>query len=198
VSVELTRIPDTDPAPPFTIAVHTIFVTDNGYTRMLGIVHNDSAETYEGAGVHASFVDREGRGHGPVDVFCPSPFLVPGAECPFALEIYGTDYVAYRVHPRGFPAVSGQPAPLGVRVISVFSDAVGNVRITGVAANGNPFGVKRGTVVGTLLDREGDVVSLGWTLLFDDLPAGASEPFDVRIDYEPYSRYRVYGQGARD
>ena len=165
---------------------------------MLGMVHNDSAETYEGAGVHASFVDDEGRGHGPVDVFCPAPFLLPDAECPFALEIYGTDYVACRLHPRGFPAVSGQPAPLAVRVISVSSDVGGDVRITGVAANENPFGVKRGTIVGMLLDREGQVVGLGWTLLFDDLAAGASEPFDLRIDYQPYSRYRVYGQGARD
>jgi hypothetical protein len=196
--VELTRIPDTDPAPPFEIAVHTIRVTEDGYTEMLGVVRNESTETYEGVGVHASFVDDQGRGHRAVDVFCPSPFLLPGAECPFALDIYGTNYVSYRVHPRGFPAVSGQPAPLTVRVVDVSTDALGNVQITGVATNENPWGVERGTVIGTLVDREGQIVGVGWTLLFEDVAAGASESFDLRIGYEPYSRYRVYAQGAQD
>ncbi len=197
LAVELTRIPDTDPAPPLTILVHTVVAQDNGYTRLTGLVRNDAAETYEGVGVRASFVDRDGRGHGPVEVYVPCPYLASGEACAFVLDVYGTDMVAYRLHPQGHPIVYGQAAAVSVRALSVSTDGVGNARITGIATNGNPFPVRSVIVVGTLLDRSGLVASTDWDLVAGDLAPGASAPFDVRIEYRPYASYTLLGQATR-
>jgi len=198
VPVELTRIPDTDPAPPLSILVHSIQAQDNGYTRLTGLVRNDGSETFEGVGVRASFVDREGRGAGPIEVYVPCAYLEPAATCAFVLDVYGTDMAAYRLHPQGHPVVYGQAASVSVRVLRVFTDGVGNVRITGTATNANPFAVRSVIVVGTLLDTSGQVVSTDWDLVAGDLAAGASAPFDVRIEYRPYASYTLLGQATRD
>jgi hypothetical protein len=195
--VALTRLADTDPAPPLTVVVHTIAAQDNGHTRLTGMVRNDAAETYEGVAVLASFVDDQERGQGPVEVYVPCPYLEPGAECPFALEVYGTNMVSYRLHPSGHPVVYGQLATVAVRVSSVSSDGVGNVRITGTATNEFPVPVSSVTVAGTLLDRDGLVVSTGWDLVYGELEPGASAPFDLRIEYRPWATYQVVGQATR-
>jgi hypothetical protein len=137
------------------------------------------------------------RPHGPVDVYCPCPFLEPGAECPFSLEIYSRDYVAYHLGYVGQPAVHRQPAPVALSGINLSRDAAGSVRITGVATNGNGFAVRNATIAGALIDSGGRIVGVGSTILLGVIAPGAGVPFDLRIEYEPYSRYQLYAQATQ-
>lgn len=230
-SLGLTRLEDTDPAPPFSIQVDTLRL-ENGTYKVTGMVRNDGAESYEGVGVLGTFYVsgpqgegmafpmRPGHGiapvptpvkvsdpdkkvlwaHGPVQARCPCPFLEPGAQCPFSLEIYEREYVSYRLHPTGQPAAYHawhESAAVSVGGLRVSNDGVGNVRITGQVTNQNDFVVKSATVAGTLLDAGGQVVSQGSTIVLGDIAPGASARFDLRIAHEPYARYEVYVQGVR-
>ena len=196
--VELERIPDTDPGPPFTILVDAIRVEEDGKYKVTGRVRNDGSETYEGIGVHASFLDEKDMGHGPVDVYCPCPFLEPGAECPFSLGIYSRNYVAYHVHPFGQPVVHRQPASIVLSDLDVVNDGVGNVRIMGVATNGNAFAVGDPTIAVALVDASGRIVSVGSTFVLGDVAPGDSVRFDVRVKYTPYSTYKLYAQATQN
>ena len=123
---------------------------------------------------------------------CPCPFLEPGAECPFSLQMYPRNYEAYRLHAMGEPVLYRHPAPIAVSALNVSSDGIGNVRITGMVTNKNGFTVTNATVGGALIDDGGRVVSAGGTIVLGDLPPGASASFDLRIQYEPYARYQLY------
>ena len=195
--VELRRIPDTDPAPPLTIRVDVIRIKQDGYYMITGWVRNDGSEIYEAVGVRASFLDDEGRGYGAVDVYCPCPFLEPGAGCPFSLDAYPHNYEAYRLHPRGQPVVYRRPAPIAVSALHLSDDGLGNVRITGTLINENEFTVTEATVAGALMDDGGRVVSVGWTLVLGDILPGDSKPFDLLIHYEPYARYQLYAAATQ-
>ncbi len=197
-SLELERIPDTDPGPPFTIVVDNIRVKENGYYKITGWVRNDGAEIYERVGVHASFRDDEGNGYGPIDVYCPSPFLEPRAECPFSLEMHLKNCVAYHLHPRGQPVVYRQPAAVSLGGLSVSNDGVGNVRVTGTATNENPFTVKNPSIVIVLIDASGRIVNVGSTRVLEDIAPGDSVSFDLRIEHEPYATYQLYAQATRE
>lgn len=54
-AAELTRVPDTDPAPPLAILVSSIRIEENGYYKVTGRVHNEGDEVYGGVGVVATF-----------------------------------------------------------------------------------------------------------------------------------------------
>lgn len=198
VAIELTRIPDTDPAPPLSIAVHTIRREETGRTRLTGTIRNDSGEIYESAAVRASFVDSDGLGSGSIEVHVPCPFLEPGQECAFIVDTYLDNLVAYRLHPAGHPLRWGNLTPITVRARGVSTDGLGNVRITGTATNDSAFTVRTVIVVGTLYDRSGLVASTDWDLVSAELAPGASAPFDVRIEYRPYASYQLLGQAIRD
>lgn len=195
-TVELRRIPDTDPAPPLTILVDVIRIKQDGHYMITGWVRNDGSEIYEAVGVRASFLDDEGRGYGAVDVYCPCPFLEPGAECPFSLEAYPHSYEAYRLHARGQPVVYRRPAPLAVSAVHLSDDGIGNVRITGTVVNENGFTVAEATVAGALMDDGGRVVGVGWTLVLGDILPGDSKPFELLVQYEPYARYQLYASAT--
>jgi hypothetical protein len=195
--LEITRLEDKDPGPPFTILVSSIRAGDEG-DKVTGTVRNDGVETYEGIGVIATFFGGTGVWLGPVDAHCPCPFLEPGAECPFSLETYPGDYVEYLLHPEGRPVKDRRPAALVLSSLSLSNDGVGNVRITGAAVNENPFTVRNATIAGALIDARGQIMSLGSTLVPGEIMPGASVPFDLRIKYEPYSHYRLYVQAIRN
>jgi hypothetical protein len=190
--VMLRRIPDDDPAPPFTVRVDVIRVKGNGYYMITGLVRNDGSETYEGVAVRASFLDDKGGGYGPVDVYCPCAFLEPGAGCPFSLQMYPRKYEAYRLHAMGEPISSRHPAPVALSVLNASNDSIGNVRITGHVTNENAFTITNATIGGALIDGDGRVVGAGGTIVLGDLAPGAGASFDLRIEYEPYARYQLY------
>jgi hypothetical protein len=205
-ALEITQLEDKSPGPPFTVLVSTVRAEEDVY-KVTGIVRNDGSETYEGVGVIGTFYTRgpSGQGssdedmfpHGPVDARCSCPFLEPGAECPFSLEIYARNYVAYGLHPNGQPIEYNLPAAIVLSAVTLSNDAVGNVRITGTASNENVFAVENATIVGSLLDADGQVVSAGSTLVLGDVAPGASVPFDLRIEYQPYSHYQLYAQATQ-
>ncbi len=195
--MELERIPDTDPAPPFTILVDAIRIEADGYYKLTGWVRNDGTEAYEGIGVRASFLDDKGRGYGAVEVYCPCRVVEPGTACPFSLEAFPHNYVAYRLHPFGQPVVYHLAAPLTLSALRVSNDGIGNVRISGTATNENPFTVTDAIVAGTLIDDAGRVVSVGSTWLLGDILPGESRSFDLRIEYEPYAQYQLYAEGVQ-
>jgi len=222
---EMERLPDTDPGPPLSIWVDTIRITESGNYELLGRVRNEGAETYEGIGVVATFYVEQQCGdrfltmgppgqpsggtveyvcdpnwYGPVAVHCPCPFLKPGAECPFSLEIYGRDYVAYALHPLGQPIqqfVWRQEASLVLSDVRISRDELGAVRIKGVATNENTFTVRNVTVAGTLLDSAGNIVSVGSTVVLGEVAPGGSVSFDLRLDYTPYADYTLYAQATQ-
>jgi hypothetical protein len=196
--IELERIPNNDPGPPFTMLVDTIRIRADGRYEIVGRVRNDGTEIYEGISVRASFLDDKEGGYGPVDVYAPCSFLEPGAECPFSLQMYARPYVAYRLHANGTPVVYRRPASLEVSGLSVFRDGVGNVRMQGTATNGNAFPVGNPIFAGALVDAEGDVVSVGSYMGLGELAPGDSVAFDVRVEYQPYATYRLYAQATQD
>lgn len=207
--LELTRIPESGPRPPFTIEVGALRVEDGKY-KVTGIVRNDGDETYEGIGVLGTFYTwgPGGRGssddgrypHGPVTVQSPCLFLEPGAECPFSLEIYARNYIAYHLGPKGQPVAHHkwhEPASVTVGALNVSNDGIGNVRITGKVVNDNAFTIEKVTIAGALVNVSGQAVSAGSTTVLGGIEPGAEASFDLRIEHEPYARYKLYVQGAR-
>lgn len=205
----ITRLEETSPGPPFTVQVDAVRIEDGKY-RVMGMVRNDGTETYEGVGIHATFytLGPSGQGsdedglypHGPVDAYCPCPFLEPDAECPFNIEIYERNYAAYGLHPYGQPVAFyrwHEQGPLVLSNLNVSNDSVGNVRITGAVVNENAFAVKSATIAAALTDADGKVVSVGSTTVPKEIESGAEVPFDLRIAYQPYTRYELYVQGVR-
>jgi hypothetical protein len=196
--IELERIPDNDPGPPFTIFADTLRIREDGRYEIVGRVRNDGAEIYEGISVRASFLDDKGGGYGPVDVYAPCPFLESGAECPFSLQMYSRPYVAYRLHANGTPVVYRRPASLVLSGLSVFRDGVGNVRMQGTATNDNAFVVRNPSIAGVLIDADGDIVSVGSYTVLGEVAPGGSVQFDVRVEYQPYVTYQLYAQATQD
>jgi hypothetical protein len=198
VDVELERIPDNDPGPPFAVIVHTTRIKEDGNYRITGVLRNDGSETYEGVGVKASFLDDDDGGHGPVDAYAPCRFLEPGAECPFNVDMYPRNYVAYHLHPWAQPIEYRRPAPLVLSGVTIANGGAGSALISGVATNGNAFAVESLTVAGALIDASGRVVSVGSTVVLGDVAPGESVPFSLRIEYAPYSTYRLYAQAVQE
>lgn len=197
--VELLRVPDTDPAPPFTILVDAIRLHEDGRYKVTGTIRNDGSEIYESIGVRASFLDDEGNSYLPFDVFSPCLYLEPGAECPFSLGIYGRDLVEYRLHPNGRPADEYlQPVSLVLSGLNASSLAIGYVNIVGTVTNASAVTVKSAVLAGELLDANGQIVSVGSTRVVREMKPGSSVPFDLYIEYEPYYRYHLHIQAVQD
>lgn len=197
--VELVRVPDTDPAPPFTILVDAIRLHENNRYKVTGTVRNDGSETYERVGVRASFLDDKGNNYLPLDVFCPCLYLEPGAECPFSVGTYGRDLAEYRLHPNGQPVGEyHQPASLVLSGVNVSNLSIGYVSIAGTVTNANAFTVKDAAIIAELEDASGNIVSVGSAQVLGGMTPGASERFELYIEYEPYSRYQLRVQAVHE
>ena len=198
-AVELVRVPDTDPAPPLTILVDAIRLRQDTRYKLTGTVRNDGSGAYERIGVRASFLDSQGNRYLPLDVFCPCPYLEPGAECPFSVTTYGRDLVEYRVHPNGQPVGEyHQPAPLVLSGLAVSNLSIGYVNIAGTVTNSNAFTVKNVVVTAQLEDAGGRVLSVGSARVLMDMTPGTSERFVIYLEHEPYSRYELKAQAVHD
>lgn len=214
--VNLTRIEDSDPAPPLTILVSTIRVKEDGYYRVTGVLCNDSDQAYGAIGVVGTFFteelpcsegrDRQGNPiqicpnfrHGPVIVDAACSVLAPGATCPFGLEIYPQQYMAYLLHPEGVPMTYRQPASVVASVHSLTRDNLGHLVIAGTVANGNPYPVNNARVGGALIDGAGQIVSVGTVAIAGELAPGVAASFQLRIEYRPYASYQIYPEAIRD
>ena len=209
-AVVLTRIADTDPGSPITILVSAIRIQGNGLYKLTGTVRNDGTEIYGGIGVVATFftelecgehyIQQGGRKgqpdpgsgtleygcdpnwYGPVEVYAACQLLAPGGECPFSLDIYTRDYVAYHLHPEGAPVAYSQPASLALSDLHVTNGGFGYVQIKGAATNTNPFTVRDAFIYGTLMDAAGQITSVGTTIVPGEIAPGANVAFDNRIE----------------
>ena len=213
-------VQDTDPGPPFTVEVSANRATQDPLVaksktyKVTGIVRNHGERTYAVSALHVTFYDAEGfRGyinkypmvpgaewiwHGRTEADFPCLLLAPGEECPFSIEITAQDMASFLIHPDA-TRTERASAPVELSGVRVSRDGTAYVRITGTATNPNPFVVKDVTVVGTLIDGGGQIVSVGSTyVLGESIQPGASVPFDVRVRAEPYARYQLYAQAQGD
>ena len=191
-------LPDTDPGPPFAIAVDANRAVGANAYLVSGWVRNDGPDTYEAINVLATFYSDDGFRYGPVDVRVPCTLLAPGESCPFIVETSMRRPVSVYLHPEG-RRTKRESVPMALSGIRLTADGLSSVRITGVATSEQPFKLKNPIVIGVLLDASGQMVSLGYTFVtVEDIEPGASVPFDLRVESKPYASYRTYVQAERD
>ncbi len=194
----MTRIPDTDPGPPFSIAVSANRAGEASTYRVTGTMRNDGSETFEAIGIVATFWDDQGFRHGPLQARVPFLLLAPGETTPFSIELAARRVVSFQLHPQGRPT-GQESAAVQLSNLNLAYDSTESVRITGRAANVNPFKIKNVVLGGVLLDAGGQIVSLGGAfVLEEDIQPDAAVSFDLRIERVPFVRYYVYAQAERD
>jgi hypothetical protein len=114
------------------------------------------------------------------------------------VEITAQDMASFLIHADAVPT-GRESAAVELSGVQVSADATGYVRITGTATNVNAFKVKNVTVVGTLVDGNGQIVSVGFIyVLEEDIEPGASVHFDLRVEAEAYASTQLYAQAERD
>jgi hypothetical protein len=189
---------DKDPGPPFTITVSANRALPNSKYLVTGLVRNDAAETYEAIGVNVTFWDDEGFRQGPRDARVPCTLLAPGESCPYYLETTVRRPVAVVLHPEGRPT-KRESAPVALSQVRMVDDGLASIRMTGLVTNENPFKIKNPIVMGVLIDRYGQMVSLGYQYVtVEDIEPGASVRFELRVPRTSYASYRTYAQAERD
>lgn len=193
-SAVLTLLDDANFAPPLSVHVSANQALEGYRFRISGTLRNDAAENYAGLGIVATFYTSDGSRYGPVKANPPCLLLAPGDECPFIVEVLSKDLVSVMLHPEGYPTTRGS-APLTLSGLGRYQDSVGYVHLTGRVHNANPFAVKNVTVSGVLLNGTGEIVSLGMTILVDNVASNGSTTFDIAVKYTPYTNYRFYVQG---
>ena len=217
------QIPDTDPGPPLVIEVTTNYAVPNPNLegrliyKVAGFVRNPTDQTYAVTAVHVTFYDadgfrgafypfpsRGGRGrpggeyiwHGAVEADFACILLAPGEACPFTVEIAAQNMASFLVHPDAVVAEWHTEVPVTVSDVQVVNTGTSYVRIRGTVTNPNPFVVKNVIVSGVLLDGSGQMVSMGSGIVAR-IEAGASAPFDVRVEKQPFVSYQLYTQAEQ-
>jgi hypothetical protein len=191
---------DKDPGPPFAITISANRALPNSKYLVTGLVRNDADETYEAIGVNATFWDDEGFRHRPNDarVRVPCTLLAPGESCPYYLETTVRRPVAVVLHPEGRPT-ERESAQVTLSQVQLIDDGLNSIRLTGVATNDNSFKIKNPIVMGVLIDRYGQLVSLGYQyVVAEDIEPGAAVRFELRVPRTSYASYRTYAQAERD
>lgn len=223
LETELEQIEDQAPGPPFTVEVslnRTIQdpLSEQGRIyQVTGIVRNDSDEAYAVSDILVTFYDAEGfRGwfepairdgklvggewhwHGETEAEFAALLLAPGEEWPFSASILSLEMASFMIHPDAAPT-DREPASVELSDVQVVEGGMNHVRITGMATNTSSLNIHNVTVSAVLLDRSGQIVSIGSKYVMqEDIAPGASVPFDVRIEKVPYVRYQLYAQAERD
>ncbi len=185
--------PDEAPAPPLSVIVSANHeLRDNRY-KVTGILRNDGEDPYGGLSVIATFFREDGSRVGPIPARLSCPVLEVGTECPFIVEVIERNLAAVMLHPDGHPTEL-RAIPAEVRSVSSYVDSIGWVHITGSVYNPNPVTFQDVSISGALLDRDGEIVSVGTGLVLDPIPSGETARFDVAIRYAPHVDYELYVQ----
>ena len=219
----LEHVENTDPGPPFTIAVSTNTTTQDPLVeksrqiQITGWVRNDGEQTYAVSRIGVTFYDADGfRGvfvpgirdgkivsgewlwHGTVDADFGCLLLAPGETCPFSVEITAQNMASFRIHAEAAPT-ERESVPVALSNVRTSQDLTDYVRIQGTATNRNDFAVKNVIVSGALIDANGRMTSVGSTLVLEeDIAPGASVTFDLRIRKADLVDYELYAQAERD
>ncbi|MGC9523592.1 MAG: hypothetical protein ACP5HG_17165 [Anaerolineae bacterium] len=189
----LTIRPDEAPAPPLTVVVSANRKLEGNRYKVSGILRNDGEGPYGGLSVIATFFKADGSRFGPIPAQLSCPVLEVGAECPFLVEAIDPDLTEVMLHPDGHPTEL-RAIPAEVRGVSSYVDDVGWVHITGSVYNPNPVAFQDVSISGALLDRDGEIVSVGTGLVLDPVPPEGTARFDVAVRYAPYVDYELYVQ----
>jgi hypothetical protein len=210
-------VQDTDPGPPLTVEITTNYATSNPLLeggliyKVGGFLHNPTDETYDVTAVHVTFFDADGfrgafyafparagqRGvqgewiwHGAMEADVVCTVLGPGESCPFTAEIAGQNMASFLVHPDAVIAEWHEPVSVTLSDVKVADTGTSYVRITGMVNNANAYPVKNVVISGLLLDRSGQMVSMG-TGVVPDIAAGGSANFTVYVEKQPYASYQL-------
>ena len=73
---------------------------------------------------------------------------------------------------------------------------VSYVKLTGTATNAHPYAVKNVVISGTLLDANGQIVSMGKGIV-PRIEAGATANFSVYVEKQPYASYHLTVQAEQ-
>jgi len=219
----LEQIENTDPGPPFTIAVsrntatQDPLVEESRQIQITGWVRNDSEQTYAVSRIGATFYDADGfRGvfvpgirdgkvvsgewlwHGAIDADFDCLLLAPGEICPFSVEITVQNMSSFRLYAEAAPT-ERESAPVALSNVQTSQDLTDYVRIQGTATNTNAFAVKNVVVSGALIDASGQMTSVGSAIVpKEGIAPGESVTFDLRIRRDAFVDYQLYAQAERD
>jgi hypothetical protein len=219
----LTQMEDTNPGPPFTIeissntAIQDPLVEASQQYRIMGLVRNDSDQYYAVSAIHATFYDADGfRGiftpairdgklvggewdwHAEPDAEFAALLLAPGEVWPFSIKLTAQNMASFLIHPDAAPT-GRESTAVDLSNTKIVQTGTDFVRVTGTATNNSIYKVKNVTVAGTLLNANGQIVSVGSTyVLQQDIEPGASVDFDLRIEKAAFASYQLYAQAERD
>lgn len=219
----LEQIENTDPGPPFTIAVSRNTMTQDPLVeqsrqiQITGWVRNDGERTYAVSRIGVTFYDADGfRGvfvpgirdgkivsgewlwHGAMDADFGCLLLAPGEVCPFSVEITAQNMASFLLYAEAAPT-ERESVPVVLSNVRTSQDLTDYVRIQGTATNTSDLAVKNVIVSGALVDASGQMVRVGSTLVLEeDISPGASVAFDLRIRKADFVDYQLYAQAERD
>ena len=186
-------MPNVDPGPPFSVEVSANQLLEGYLHRVSGIIRNESEETYTGLSVIGTFFMENGKRYGPVDVNVKCLMLAPGATCPFIVEATSKNLTEVIIHVTGNPTPRTPLAPeyYGVRYST---DAIGYVHVTGTVQNPYTIHARHVTVVGSLINAQGEIVNVNATILLEQFPPGGTAPFEIHLKYTPFSSVNITTQ----
>jgi hypothetical protein len=219
----LERIENTDPGPPFTIAVSRNTTTqdptveESRQIHITGWVRNDGEQTYAVSRIGVTFYDADGfRGvfvpgirdgkvvsgewlwHGMMDAEFACLLLAPGETCPFSIEITAQNMASFLLYAEAEPT-ERESMPVALSNVRTSQDLTDYVRIQGTATNTNAFAIKNVIVSGALIDASGQMTNVGSTIVLkENIAPGESVTFDLRVRRGNYVNYQLYAQAERD
>ncbi|MDF1515094.1 MAG: FxLYD domain-containing protein [Anaerolineae bacterium] len=193
VSHALDLVPNVDPGPPIDIEVQSNDLLEGFLHRISGVIRNESDNTYTGLSVIATFFINTGNRYGPINVNVKCLMLAPGATCPFIVHATSKNLTGVILHVTGYdtPRTPLTPEYWGIRY---YVDSIGYVHITGTVHNPYTIPAQHVTVVGSLVNSQGNIVNVGSTILLDPLEAGANETFEIIVKYMPFQTVGIVTQ----
>lgn len=189
----LSLVPNVDPGPPLSVEVSANHLLEGYLHRVSGVIRNDSDETYTGLNVIATFFMVNGKRYGPVDANVKCLLLAPGATCPFILYATSKNLAEVILHVTGY-ATPRTPLSPDFYSVRYTTDSIGYVRVTGTVHNPYTVPARHVTVVGSLINAQGDIVNVNATILLDVIPPGETAPFEIHLKYTPFSTVSITTQ----
>jgi hypothetical protein len=187
-------VPNPDPGPPITVQISANHLLEGHTYRLSGTIRNDSDENYTGLSVIATFFLESGNRYGPIHESVKCLFLAPGATCPFVIKATTKFVTGVILHTTGRPTPRTPLAPeywgVGYRI-----DSIGYVHITGTVHNQYTIPARHVTVVGSLVNAQGEIVNVNSTILLDAIPPGGTAPFEINVKYVPFRSVNITTNG---
>lgn len=189
----LNLVPNVDPGPPFTVDVSANHLLEGYKYRISGTIRNDSSESYAGLSVIATFFLDSGNRYGPITSNVKCLILAPGASCPFIIEATSKFVNGVILHTTGYPTAR-TPLALDYWGVSYTLDRIGYLHISGTVHNQYTVPAQHVTVVGSLINAQGEIVGVNSTILLDNVPPGGTAPFEISMKYTPFQTIGISTQ----